>query len=433
MVESFDGKISESMLENYVKRDLEDRIWDYIDKPEIICVTGPRQSGKTTLLLKIHSELDSSNFISFEDRDILALFEEDVKDFAKMHLKGYEHLIIDEFQYAENGGKKLKYLYDHYPDKKILITGSSISEMTVEGMKYLTGRILNFELYPFSFREFLRYRDEKLYKIYEEKSGKLKDWLGSEEDFTISESILSRLEELRKEYAVYGGYPRVVLSESVEEKKTVIKNIINTYLLREIRDVLEISEDREIKKLMKLLALQTGELTKYSKLSDRSGFTYQDLKEKLNILEYTFVMKLVDPFFTNKQKEIVKTPKVYFYDNGFRNGLVGNFQKLEDRNDRGELNENFFFSQAVHQAKGLKYWRSKSKAEVDFVLETDRVLPFEIKTTPRVTRSLRSFSDKYETEKAYVVNESEIGEKNEGFLYIPLSLSGALCDGLLNR
>ncbi len=410
----------------YVKRDLEDKIWRYMDKPEMICVTGPRQSGKTTLLLKIHNDLDNSYFISFEDREILALFEEDIKDFAKLYLKEYDQLIIDEFQYAEEGGKKLKYLYDHYPDKKILVTGSSVSEMTVKGLKHLTGRILNFHLYPFSFEEFLRYKDEKLYEIYKEKSERLHTWIEFNNDLTISSNIVSRIEKLRKEFTVYGGYPRVVLADREEEKRTVIKNIINTYLLREIRDVLDISEDREVQKLMKLLSLQVGELTKYSKLSDRSGFQYQNLKEKINILDYTFVMKLVNPFFTNKQKEIVKTPKVYFYDNGFRNGLIDDFRKLEDRKDRGELNENFFFSQAIHHIDEFKYWRTKSQAEIDFVFEKSGVKPVEIKTSPEITRSLRSFSDKYDSTKCFVLNESRFEKVEDKMFYLPLAFTEPL-------
>ena len=427
-----EDKRIEQILENYVTRDLEDKIWDYMDKPEIISVTGPRQSGKTTLLLKIHEELDNSNYISFEDRDALDLFEEDVKDFSKIYLEGYDQLIIDEFQYADKGGKQLKYLYDHYPDKKILITGSSISEMTVKGLKYLTGRILNFKLYPFSFKEFLRYKDRRLHDIFQEKSEKIGHWIRSNEEWNISENILSRLEILRKEFTVYGGYPRVVLAESDDEKETIIKKIINTYLLREIRDVLDISEDREVKKLMKLLSLQTGEVTTYSTLSDRSGFKYQDLKDKINMLEYTFIMKLLNPFFTNKQKEIVKTPKVYFIDNGFRNGLIDNFRELENRKDRGELNENFFFSQAIHYTEDLKYWRTKSKAEVDFILDQNKLIPIEIKTTPKITRSLRSFSKKYGTGKNFVINESILSREDD-FHYIPLAFSGPLCNTLLNH
>ncbi len=416
----------ETIPDNYVDRDLEERIWKYMDKPEIICITGPRQSGKTTMLLKIHEELDDSIFISFEDREILDIFEEDIKDFAKLYLQGYDHLFIDEFQYAEEGGQKLKYLYDHYPDKKIIITGSSITDMTVKGLKYLTGRILNFELYPFSFEEFLRSKDEDLYELFKEKSDDLSDWIDSKKDFDVSSNVLSRLEGLRKEYMIYGGYPRVVLADDEEEKRTIIKNIINTYLLREIRDVLEISEDRKVRKLMKLLSLQTGELTKYSKISDRSQFKYKELKEKLNILEYTFVMKMIDPFFTNKQKEIVKTPKVYFFDNGFRNGLINNFQNIEDRSDRGELNENFFFSQAIRHTDVLRYWRSKSKSEVDFIFDEDHISPVEVKTTPKMTRSLRSFCDKYDADRCFVLNESQLKRNEEDVFYIPLSFSGPL-------
>jgi predicted AAA+ superfamily ATPase len=400
----------------YVKREIEEEIRKYIDSPEIIAVVGSRQAGKTTLFKKFHKDLENSNYISFEDRDILRVFEEDEKEFAELYLEEYDYLLIDEFQYADQGGKKLKYLYDEYPEKKIMITGSSAADMTIEGLKYLTGRVLKFNLYPFSFRKFLKYRDEELYKVFEKREEKLHEWIKAEEKLSLTEPILEKMEALRKEYAVYGGYPRVVLSDSEEEKEKVLENIVETYLIREIGDVLNISDDREMKDLMRILALQMGEKTKYNKVSQRTGINYNKLKERLNVLEHTFVLEQVRPFYTNKQKEISKQPKIYFYDNGFRNTLINNFQELEMRNDQGELNENFFFTQARTE---LKYWRTKSQAEVDFVKENQEINAFEIKTAPKTTKSIRSFQEKYSPENMVVMNQKKI-QKNNSETFIPL-------------
>ncbi len=412
--------------EGYIKRDLEDEIWEYMDSPEILAVVGPRQAGKTTLFYKIHSELDNSHFISFEDRDALNLFEESEKEFAEIHLEAYDHLLIDEFQYAGKGGKKLKYLYDAYPNKKILITGSSAADMTVKGLKYLTGRVLKFRLFPFNFDEFLRYKDQRLHDLHMKKSEKIKSWIKSEGDLGISDTVLKKLEKLRKEYAVYGGYPRVVLSDTEKKKQKILDNIVDTYLIREIRDVLGISKDREIMNLMKILALQIGEKTNYNSVCEKGEITYKDLKKRLNVLEHTFVLKQVRPFYTNKKKEVVKAPKLYFYDNGFRNSIIKSFGDLELRQDKGELNENFFFTQSRRE---LKYWRTKSKAEVDFILDVDMKeggpYPFEIKTTPRVTRSFRSFQKKYKPRKSFIMNEKEL-KRDEDAYFVPLVFSGKL-------
>lgn len=408
----------------YVKRDLEEEIWEYMESPEILAIIGPRQAGKTTLFKKIQTQLENSNYITFEDRDSLRLFEEDEKEFAELHLEGHDYLLIDEFQYAEEGGKKLKYLYDEYPEKKILITGSSAIDMTIEGLKHLTGRVLKFSLYPFSFREFLRYRDSDLFKIFQKREQKLEEWLKDEANLKLTETNLERIEKLRKEYTIYGGYPRVVLAESDQEKQKILDNIVETYLIREIGDVLNISDDREFEDLMKVLALQMGEKTKYNSIRQKVEINHQKLKERLNILEHTFVLEQVRPFYTNKQKEITKNPKIYFYDNGFRNSLLNSFQELGLRKDQGELNENFFFTQARRE---LKYWRTKSRAEVDFVKENQKINAYEIKTVPKTTKSMRSFQEKYEPEHMFVMNQEKI-QLSDDQVFIPLIFSQEAAD-----
>lgn len=406
------------LVKNYVKRDIEEKVWKYMEDPEILAVVGPRQSGKTTLIRKIEENLENSNFVTFEDRDVLRLFEEDEKEFAEMYLEDFDYLLIDEVQYAEEGGRKLKYLYDTYPDKKIIITGSSSMEMTLKGLKYLTGRVLKFELFPFSFREFLRYRDNKLFKIFSDRETKIKEWLKGEK-LSLSESVLERLEKLRKEYVVYGGYPRVVLADKDSKKEKILENIVHTYLIKEIGRVLGVEDEKEFEDLMKLLSVQMGEKMNYSRISKKTGINHRKLKKYIDVLEKTFVLEQIRPFYSNKTKEITKSPKLYFYDNGFRNSLINSFQKPEFRSDVGNLNENFFFSQSRSE---LKYWRTKSGAEMDFVFDGRSPVPFEIKTSPKITRSFRSFLDKYSPEKSFIMNETEF-RRDENIFYLPLIFS----------
>jgi len=156
-------------VNDYIPRLLESDIASVINSPEIIAIIGPRQCGKTTLMYHIADQLGSNkiNIIDFEDRDELNLFVHDVKAFADLHVKGQEYVFIDEFQYATGGGKNLKYIYDNYP-AKLFITGSSATEWSVQSIQYLVGRIFN--LYPFSFREFLNYRDPKLSRLLAQTS-----------------------------------------------------------------------------------------------------------------------------------------------------------------------------------------------------------------------------------------------------------------------
>ena len=421
----FDGNWKRAFEKGrYIRRDIEDELMRYLDVPEILAVVGPRQAGKTSLFYNIHSQLENSVFVSFEDRDILNIFEEDEKGFGELYLEDTDYLFIDEFQYAEKGGKKLKYLYDRYPGKKVLITGSSTVDMTVKGLKYLVGRVFKFRLFPFSFSEFLRAKDEKLYRIYVKRTEELERWVKGEGELTISDTLLERMEDLRREYIVYGGYPRVVLSKTPEEKRKVLDSIVDTYLIREIRDVMGISQDRRLLDLMKILALRMGEQINYNSVCEKGDITYNELKEWLSVLEHTFVLEQVRPFYTNKQKELIKTPKIYFYDNGFRNSMLGMYQDPEVRPDRGELNENFFFTQS---RQTLKYWRTKSKAEVDFIWDREGKIAFEVKTAPKVTRSFRSFQKKYDPVYSFVMNEKMIGKEGDIF-FVPLIFSEKIMD-----
>lgn len=383
-------------VNDYIPRLLESDIASVINSPEIIAIIGPRQCGKTTLMYHIADQLGSSkiSIIDFEDRDELNLFVHDVKAFADLHVKGQEYVFIDEFQYATEGGKNLKYIYDNYP-AKLFITGSSSTELSVQSIQYLVGRIFIFNLYPFSFREFLNYRDPKLSRLLAQTSD-----LGPE--------IIKRTNSYYAEFNIYGGYPRVVLSSTNNEKETVIKNIFNTFLLREINQILNYRNEFKLTKLISALSLQIGNSVNYNELSAVTGFNYKELLEAIDILEKTFVIIRSSPFFKNKRLELVKSPKFFFVDNGFRNMAIKNFLQPSNRTDIGALNENFIASELVKQGYPIHYWRTKSKAEVDFIIEKQgEVIPIEVKTTlkmPSMSRSYRSFLEKYSPLRGFITS-----------------------------
>ena len=368
----------------YIKRKLEGKILKYLNSPEIIAVVGPRQCGKTTMLKKIFDSLDHAVFLSFDDRAALNMFNRDIDDFAEVYVKNKKYLFIDEFQYAKNGGKKLKYLFDAHKIK-IFISGSSAIDLTVNALKYLVGRIFVFNLFPLDFEEFLSYKNKNYLSSLALANKHFKS-LASDK---AGEELQSALMKYYEEYAIYGGYPRVVLAGDDAEKQEVLKNIFNTYFLREVRDILGLIEDYKLEKLISGLALQIGNLIEYNELAKLSEFTYPTLKKYSNFLEKTFICARVKPYFNNKRTEIVKNPKIFFYDSGLRNIIINDFRKLDRRPDAGALLENAVFCQLTKGGYEFNYWRDKKKHEVDFVLKlADReLLAVEIKSRSKTNNS----------------------------------------------
>lgn len=392
----------------YINRFLEREIAGYLKKKEIIAVVGPRQCGKTTLLKHIFSGLKKAVFIDFEDREALGLFNEDIKSFVELYVKGNDYLFIDEFQYAEEGGKNLKYIYDNH-NIKIFISGSSVSGLSIHGIKYLVGRVFVFNLYPFSFEEYLNHKESKLYRLYLKKR--------------LSKPIIDRISPFFNEFCIFGGYPRVILAKSNGEKEIILKNIYNTYFLKEIKEILNLPDDYKLSRLIHALALQIGNMINYNELTDITGFRHHELMNYMNMLEKTFICLKSQPFYTNKRTELVKTPKIFFLDNGFRNFVLKEFQPIRNRQDKGVLYENFAASEIVKAGLDVKYWRTKSKAEVDFVIEKNgKILPVEIKSaikSPKLTKSFFSFISKYKPKRSIMLSETLFTEKNR-ILFRPI-------------
>jgi len=386
----------------YIKRFLEEDIQKYLNKREIIAVIGPRQSGKTTLLRHFYESCKNAVFLDFEDRQTLELFSEDINSFIELYVKKHDYVFIDEFHYAKEGGKNLKYIYDNCKTK-IIISGSSTSELSIQSIKFLVGRILVFILYPFSFGEYLSYKNNDLYNIFGRKK--------------LTTPIIDRIMPYFNEFCIYGGYPRVILSEDKSEKEVILRNIYNTYFLKEIKEILNLPGDYKLSKLINALALQIGNIMNYKELSDITGFNHKDMLRYINVLEKTFVLTRSLPFHTNKRTELVKSPKAFFLDSGFRNTAIKNFQPIQDRPDKGSLYENFLASELLKAGIELKYWRTKSMAEVDFVVEKDgKIIPLEIKSNlikPNFTKSFLSFLEKYKPKKSFMFSEKLFAEKNK--------------------
>jgi predicted AAA+ superfamily ATPase len=379
----------------YIQRTIEPILKKYLAGPEYIALIGVRQSGKTTLLRHIQEQIESSIFLTFEDIELRAIFDKDVKSFIRLYVEPHRVIFIDEFQYARNGGQSLKFIFDTIPGKKIIVSGSSALDLTVAAVKNLAGRVFSFTLHPLSFREFLSFKDPALFRLHEETESR-----------SLERPMIDKFRAVLDEFVVFGGYPRVATAKDDDERRTILKNIFSIYLLRDVRDILGLIDDYHLLNLAKALALQIGNIVSFHELSTLLQQKTPPIKKFLNLFEKTFILRLVKPFFTNKRTELVKNPKVYFVDTGLRNSIIGDFRPLRERPDGGALIENHHFSEFLKADRQVKYWRTKSKAEVDFIVDDrDPVVVKSGLSRPVAGKALRSFIEKYAPGKAFVFND----------------------------
>ncbi len=371
----------------YIQRKMEATILKYLKSPEILAIVGPRQCGKTTLLRHIFEGLQSQNkkaiFLTFEDKNVLDLFSQNIDEFCEVYVKPNQYVFIDEFHYAKKGGKQLKYIFDTQK-AKILVSGSSAIDLSIQAFKYLVGRVFVFSLFQLDFEEFLGFKDADILGFYLKNQVDLTK-PKKIETVELSNTLTETLRKYYQDYLVYGGYPRVALASEKEEKQVILKNIYNIYFLREVKDILGLVDDYKLSQMIKALALQVGSLIEYREICQVSGLSYQTVKGHLNFLEKTFIAFFVKPYFENKRTEIVKNPKIYFFDTGLRNYIVNDFRGINERTDAGVLLENGIAMQLIKKGMVFNFWRTKQQAEVDFIiqLKQNKKIALEVKKSYR--------------------------------------------------
>ena len=412
----------------YFSRNLMVELKKWIDRKEIYAIKGPRQSGKTTLLKMLQEWLLSEQnikpeniiFLTFEDRDILDKFSSDAQEFVRTSIGDRKnerfYFLIDEFQYLKDGGQKLKLLYDTFENIKFIITGSSSLELTGKTGKFLVGRVFSFYLYQLSFGEIMRIKSPQLNNVYQERTNCIKDFIFKGREFSIPQKDIfgKDFEKAFEEYATWGGYPEVVKTRDEETKRIILKNIYDTYITRDIVELLKITDFSKLRNLLLLLAGRIGNLVNYNDLTLNTHTYFKEVKRYLSILEETFIIEMVKPFFSNETTELRKNPKVYFIDSGFRNYLLHNFNDLAIRQDKGAIVENSVFSQLKIMQKDnyqIRYWRTLNKAEIDFILKENEVLvPVEVKYSEmkmlQVTRGFRNFLSRYKPKRALILTKN---------------------------
>jgi len=388
-----------------IKRKIFNQLKEHLYRKEITIIIGPRQIGKTTImeLLKEHLEKEGKRtlFLSLDFEHDKIHFNSQLSLLRKIELeigKKRGFIFIDEIQRKENAGIFLKGLYDMKLPYKFIVSGSGSMELKEKIYESLVGRKRVFELNPVSFKEFVNFKTSYKYE------NNLKEFFNIEK---------YKVEELFWEYLNFGGYPRVITEEIVEEKKLVMNDIFHSYLEKDISSLLLVKKTEEFSSLVKILASRIGKLINYSELSNTLGISFQTLKEYLWYLEKTFIFKKLTPYFRNIKKEITKSPVVYFYDLGLRNYLLNLFGNIYDENQIGFLFQNFIFNVLREKFKDKKiyFWRTKDGAEVDFVIDLGmELVPVEAKfknyNSPVIEKSLKNFIKQYTPKKAFVINRN---------------------------
>ena len=361
------------LVNMYIKREIKEGFLKRAGLYSVTAVVGARQAGKTTFL-KEQIKTYNGSYVLFDDPDVREIFEEDIKRFDKQYLLGYDVSILDELQYCKDAGRKIKFLADS--GKKLWITSSSEIILSKKVLSYLVGRVSIIRLFPFSLTEFLSSKN-------------------------IKAATKKIMERSVWEHMNYGGYPKVVLTDEFEMKKVILKDIYDTLILKDVAFTFSIDDFKALEELTKLLSINTGSMLSYDSLSNSLNISFQTLKKYLDALEKSYVILRILPYYTNKNKEIAKQPKVYFIDTGLRNIISKGFDKKPD----GRLFENYVFSELIKMGIYPKYWRTKSKAEVDFVVEDGKeLIPIEVKLKAgKVERSLTSFIEAYKPKKAIIV------------------------------
>ncbi|MDD2757721.1 MAG: ATP-binding protein [Candidatus Pacebacteria bacterium] len=398
---------------NIIKRKIFNEIKDHLDKKEISLIVGPRQVGKTTIMNEIKKYLDKkgekSIFLSldYESDSVFFKSQEDLLRKIKLDLgKDAGFVFIDEIQRKENAGLFLKGIYDLGLPYKFIVSGSGSLELKEKINESLAGRKKDFFMNPVDFEEFVDFKTE--YK-YEDN---LQDFFEIEKEKTFN---------FLKEYLNFGGYPRVILEETEKEKRNIIDQIFRSCIEKDIVYLLKSDRIDAFVLMIKILASQTGQLINYTSIAMQTGLSVPSLKKYLWYAEKVFIIRTVQPFFTNKQKEITKSPIVYFIDLGLRNFSLNMFGRVENNEQLGLIFQNFIYNkinkETEENLKSINFWRTKEGAEVDFIVRDGlSFLPIEVKFSnllkTEITRSFRSFMNDYKPKEAKVVNLSLNTDKN---------------------
>ena len=371
----------------YINRAIEKEITSRLFKGKAIIIFGPRQTGKSTLVEKI-LENRQEKILKFngDDYDVRELLNKTNSTKLKNIVAGNRIVFIDEAQRIPDIGLTLKIFTDTIKDIQVIATGSSAFELGSKINEPLTGRKYEFMLYPFSYEETSSY-----YGLMEEK----------------------RLIEQR---LIFGCYPEIVTNP--QEAKDLLKWLAGSYLYKDLLSIEQINKPLLLEKILRALALQLGSEVKYTEIAQLVGADKETVEKYIHFLEKAFVVFCLPALNRNVRNEIKKGKKIYFWDNGIRNAIIGNFNFLASRTDTGALWENYLVAERIKLLNYKRtdarkfFWRTQQQQEIDYIEEREgKYFAYEFKWNPKTKVGFsKTFIENYPVESTMTVTPDNVEE-----------------------
>lgn len=371
----------------FFTRLLQQQIEKWLFKKKILIVYGPRQVGKTTLVKAILKKYpQESAYFNCEDLHVKENLEIPNSEHLRKYLGSYKLIVLDEAHLVVNIGQTLKLIWDELPDLQVIATGSSSFELSNKVNEPLTGRALEFKLFPLSIAEISEKYDKFQLK-------------------TVVKNILR-----------FGSYPEVV-NANLQDAPVLVSNITNKYLFKDILEFEGLKNPDVILKLLQALALQVGNEVSYTELGNMLNISKNTATKYIDLLEKCFVIYRLKPFSRNLRKEINKKQKIYFYDLGIRNSIINNFNDPDLRTDKGALWENFLIIERLkrNQYEGRLansyFWRTHDQKEIDYVEDAGgKLAGFEFKWQSDKFKKPQEFLKTYANSSVDLINQKNFFE-----------------------
>ncbi len=367
-----------------IKRFVSAEILADMGKQKVLMLYGSRRVGKTNILHNIKATYgEKALYVTGEDLDVQSIFKNRTIKNYTLFVGDYEIIIIDEAQYIPEIGLCLKLMIDQIKGITIIASGSSSFDLSNATGEPLVGRNYTFRLYPFAQQELKQ----------------IENLLDTKGNF--------------EQRMIYGNYPEVVYLKTKQEKERYLQEIVNSYLLKDILALENVKDASLLQKLLQLLAFQVGSEVSTNELANTLGISQKTVDRYLDLLTKVFIIYPLTAFSTNQRKEIVKSKKWYFSDNGLRNALIKNYNVLGFRNDVGTLweqyclNERIKFNQYKNRNVQFYFWRTYDGQEIDFIeVEGDKMEAFECKFSKAKIRIPAAFAKFYPHVQVTVLNNN---------------------------
>jgi uncharacterized protein len=343
---------------------------------------GARRTGKTVMMEQIQKMMPDKKilFLHGEDFDVAEALSSQRQEILKNLVSGYDFLFLDEAQNIPGIGKNLKLLVDTQKQTGVFVTGSASFELKNQIGEPLVGRSRFFHLHPFLLSE-------------------------------ITDNYIDARRKL-SQILVYGTYPQIFLADNLASKREILENIRNGYLLRDILQLDNLKDSIFIINLLKNIAYQVGNDISYNELANNLKTTVKTIQRYLEILEKAFVIFRLYGFSRNLRKEISKSPRFYFWDNGIRNVIISNTNPLDSRDDAGKLWENFCIAERIKRSLYKRdfanhyFWRTYDQQEIDLIEEADGIISgYEMKWGDKSARVPKAFADNYPDASFHFINK----------------------------